>query len=276
MKFSFSTLAGILIGFGLCIWAVASSTKEFHIFFHLESFAIVIGGTFATTLVGFRLSDVNRALLGMVKIFTTSPSGPLVLREDIKMMCEWAGMAQRGLGTVEDDFTKRKNPDHFLKFAVELLMNGYKEHDLRLFLGDFIESSHNRAMIHATILNLMGGHAPAFGMVGTLVGLVIMLSNMGSDPSAIGPAMAMSMLATLYGVMFARLIFMPAASKIQQNLEIEKYRRYMQLEGIALIADKKPPSYIQDRLNSLMNPAFAYSKDGGASKGAALPAGKKK
>jgi chemotaxis protein MotA len=258
-KVSVSTVVGMLMGFGLCIWAILSSTKEFHIFFHLESFAIVIGGTIATTLVGYRTRYVIRAMFGIGKIFVQQPIGPQTLQQDIGMLVEWASLAQRGLTAVEEDLARR-DPDPYLKYALELLLNGYKESDLRLFLGDMIESTYNRQMVPANILNQMGGHGPAFGMIGTLVGLVIMLSNMGSDPAAIGPAMAMSMLATLYGVLFARLLFMPAASKTQQILEIEKFRRYMQLEGIVLICEKKSPSYVQDRLNALVDPNFRYER----------------
>ncbi|MBO9541282.1 MotA/TolQ/ExbB proton channel family protein [bacterium] len=271
---SVSTLLGIVLGFGLCIWAIMSATKDFHIFWHVESFAIVIGGTLATTLIAYRTRYVLRVVRSMARIFVMQPIQPTTLRDDVKQMVEWAALNQRGLGAVEDDFAKRQKPDPFLKHAIDLLMNGYKEHDLRLFLGDFIESSFSREMTQAQILNQMGGHAPAFGMVGTLIGLVIMLSNMGSDPSAIGPAMAMSLLATLYGVMGARMVFIPAASKIQQILEIEKYRRYMMLEGIVMLHEKRPASYVQDRLNSLLDPAMMYQREG-AAKGDKQLAGKR-
>lgn len=265
-KISVSTVVGIVMGFGLCIWAILASTNDFHIFFHLESFAIVIGGIFATTLVGYRTRYVFRALGGLGRIFVMQPISPMTLHEDTKMMVEWATLNQRGLGAVEDDLAKRKLDDPFLKYAMELLLNGYKEYELRLFLGDMIESTFNRRMVPANILNQMGGHGPAFGMIGTLVGLVIMLSNMGSDPSAIGPAMAMSLLATLYGVLSARLIFMPAASKTQQVEEISKFRRYMQLEGIVMLSEKRSPTYVQDRLNALLDPSVQYRK-GEAPKG---------
>lgn len=275
-KISVSTVVGILMGFGLCIWAIAASTKDFHIFFHLESFAIVIGGIFATTLIGYRTRYVFRALASLGRIFVMQPISPMTLRDDTKMMVEWATLNQRGLGAVEDDLAKRKLEDPFLKYAMELLLNGYKEYELRLFLGDMIESTFNRRMVPANILNQMGGHGPAFGMIGTLVGLVIMLSNMGSDPSAIGPAMAMSLLATFYGVVAARLLFIPAASKTQQVEEIEKFRRYMQLEGIVMLSEKRSPTYVQDRLNALLDPALQYRKGEEAKGTGPLLLGKKK
>lgn len=260
---SFSTLGGILLGFGLCIWAIMSATKDFHTFWHMESFAIVIGGIFATTLIGYRTRYVLRTLASLGRIFVMQPIQPNTLRDDVRQMVEWSVLNQRGLGAVEEDFAANPRKDEFLQYAMELLMNGYKEHDLRLFLGDLIESTGSRKMVQAQILNQMGGHGPAFGMIGTLIGLVIMLGNM-SDPAAIGPAMAMSLLATLYGVVGARLVFIPAASKIQQIIEIEKFRRYLQLEGLVLLQEKRPPSYVQDRLNALVDPALRYSRDGSA------------
>lgn len=267
---SLSTVVGLILGFGLTFWAISSHTKDFGMFWELEPFAIIIGGTLASTLIGSRTRYVWRALTTLSKIFVMQSIQPTTLRGDIKQMVEWTYVAQQGLGALEDEIAKNPKMDPFLKYAVTLLMNGYKEQDLRLFLGDFIESAHQRRMSPANILNQMGGHAPAFGMVGTLVGLVIMMSNMGSDPSAIGPAMAVALLATLYGVMAARLIFIPGAQKTQQILEIERHRRYMQLEGIVMIAQKRPPLYVQDRLNALMDPAFQYDHFK-ASKGGTAP-----
>jgi chemotaxis protein MotA len=267
---SISTLVGILMGFGLTIWAIASHTSNFGMFWSLEPFAIIFGGTIAAALIGARSRYVWRAVLTLARIFVMQPIQPSTLRNDIKQMVEWSYRAQHSLGALEDEASDKKL-DGFLKYALTLLMNGYKEPDLRLFLGDFIESEHQRRLVPATILHQMGGHAPAFGMVGTLIGLVIMMSNMGSDPSKIGPAMAVALLATLYGVVAARLIFIPGASKTQQILEIERHRRYMQLEGIVLIAQKKPPIYVQDRLNALMDPAFHYDHFA-AQKGEKAPA----
>lgn len=266
-----STVFGLLLGFGLTAWAIASHTDNFAMFWSLEPFAIIFGGTLASAMIGARSRYVWKALVTIGRIFVMQPIQPSTLKADIKQMVEWSYLAQQSLGALEDEATKNKTLGGFLKYALTLLMNGYKEPDLRLFLGDFIESTHQRRMVPVTILHQMGGHAPAFGMVGTLVGLVIMMSNMGSDPSKIGPAMAVALLATLYGVVAARFIFMPAATKTQQILEIERHRRYMQLEGIVLIAQKKPPLYVQDRLNALMDPAYHYDHFA-AKKGEKAPA----
>ncbi|MNR89074.1 Chemotaxis protein PomA [compost metagenome] len=255
---SISTVLGILLGFGLTAWAIVAHSGSLDMFWSLEPFAIIFGGTVAAAMIGARSRYVWRALVTLGRIFVMQPIQPATLRGDIKQMVEWSYLTQQSLGPLEDEIAKKSKLDPFVKYALTLLMNGYKEPDLRLFLGDFIESEHQRRLVPANILHQMGGHAPAFGMVGTLIGLVIMMANMGSDPSKIGPAMAVALLATLYGVMAARLLFIPAASKTQQILEIQRHRRYMQLEGIVMIAQKKAPLYIQDRLNALMDPAFHY------------------
>src|SRR3546814_2219730 len=82
---------------------------------------------------------------------------------------------------------------------------------------------------------------------GTLGGLIIMLDNMGSDPSNLGPGLAVALNTTLYGVLLARLIFIPAASKVQQRQEIMRFRNELMAEGLALLADRNSPRYIQDR-----------------------------
>ena len=107
----------------------------------------------------------------------------------------------------------------------------------------------------------MASHAPAFGMVGTLVGMVIMLGNFSDDMTGVGHGLAISLLATLYGVLTARIIYMPAAAKITQKQEAMRFRNHLITEGMAMLVDNKSPRYIQDRLNSFLRPEAHYSMD---------------
>ena len=99
----------------------------------------------------------------------------------------------------------------------------------------------------------MGGDAPAFGMLGTLIGLVIMLSNMGGDPSAIGPSMAVALITTFYGIILARIIFIPLATKVAARNDVTIFKNIMQMEGLVLLAERKSPRYIQDKINSFVD-----------------------
>ena len=104
-----------------------------------------------------------------------------------------------------------------LVFGVELLITGYDGQEVRDTLQDATDNTYERNMVQVNIFRSMGGTAPAFGMIGTLIGLIVMLDTMGSDPSALGAGLAVALNTTLYGVLLARLIFVPAANKLQQD-----------------------------------------------------------
>jgi chemotaxis protein MotA len=116
-------------------------------------------------------------------------------------------------------------------------------------------------MVGAQVLRSMAIAAPAFGMVGTLIGLIIMLDNMGDDPGQIGAGLAVALVTTLYGIMLARLIFAPAATKLQQREEIFRFRNYMIVEGLSMLADEASPRHIQDHMNSYLDPTIRYDID---------------
>ena len=98
-------------------------------------------------------------------------------------------------------------------------------------------------------------------MIGTLIGLIVMLDTMGSDPSAVGAGHAVALNITLYGVLLARLIFVPAAYKLQQRQEILRFRHDLVVEGMALLAEKRSPRFIQDRMNSFLDPTNRFNID---------------
>ena len=141
-----------------------------------------------------------------------------------------------------------------------MVIAGYTGDEVRGILNTTIEATYGRNSVQAKILMDMGANAPAFGMIGTLVGLVIMLGNL-SDPEALGPSLSIALITTLYGVMFARLLFMPAGSKVQQREDIVRFRNYLVAEGLVLLADQKSPRFIQDKMNSFLDPALHFDID---------------
>jgi chemotaxis protein MotA len=122
-------------------------------------------------------------------------------------------------------------------------------------------------MVQALILKNMAAAAPAFGMIGTLVGLVIMLESLATDPESLGPGLAVALLTTLYGVLFARLVFLPAASKVEQKEGITRFRNFLVTEGFSMLAEHKSPRFIQDRMNSFLDPSIHYTIDQRGGKG---------
>jgi chemotaxis protein MotA len=142
-----------------------------------------------------------------------------------------------------------------------MVISGYTGEEVTQIMNNTIETTFGRNMVQVDILKAMGASAPAFGMIGTLIGLIIMLDNMGGEPAALGAGLAVALLTTLYGVLFARVIFIPAATKITQREQIIRFRNFLVAEGLALLVDKKSPRYIQDRMNSYLNPAIHFNID---------------
>lgn len=259
---SFATVFGAILGFGLFVGAILLSTDNFMLFIDVPSLIMVVGGTFSATFVSYEPRYVIQSMLSLQSILFTNKVGQGILTHEVGRIIRWGYIIQKnGLAGLESDSGKVRKSDRFLGFGIDLVVAGYTGPELREILAATVESTFQRNTVQADILRNMGGIAPAFGMIGTLVGLIIMLDSMGGDPSSIGPGMAVALVTTLYGVMFARMILLPAASKVQQREEIIRFRNYLLAEGLALLAERKSPRYIQDKMNAFLDPAAHFSID---------------
>ncbi|MDR3439310.1 MotA/TolQ/ExbB proton channel family protein [Telmatospirillum sp.] len=259
---SFPTLIGFLLGIGLFISSVVLSTDNYMIFVHLTGFIMVIGGTTAATFVAFEPRYVSQAVRITISIFFQHKLGRAQLTNEVGRMIRWGYMVQKGgLPALEADAKALRKQDSFLAFGIDLVISGYTGQEVREILSNTIETTFHRHIVPADVLRQMANNAPAFGMIATLVGLVVMLDKMGNDPSKVGPGMAVGLMGTLYGVTFARIILMPTASKVQQREEIVRFRQYLVAEGLALLAERRSPRYIQDKMNSFLDPALHFDID---------------
>lgn len=259
---SFSTLAGIIVSIGLVFGAILHTTTNFGLFWELSGFLIVVGLTFATTMMAYELRYVVLALKLMVKIVYAPRFSRGIMKAEIGRMIKWAYVVQKGgLPALEAEIKKAGRADPFLKFGVDVVVSGYTGEEVREILHNMAETTFHRNSVPANILKAMAANAPTFGMFATVLGLIMMLDSMGSDPSALGPSMAVAMAGTLYGVGFARILLLPAATKIQQREEIIRFRNHLVVEGLALLADRKSPRYIQDKMNSYLDPSIHFNID---------------
>ena len=259
---SFTTLVGLLGAFGLFIGSIMMSTDNMLIFVSLSSFTMVVGGTFAGTFISYEPRYVMLSLKLIWRILFSPKVGRNVLKSEVGRIIRWAYTVQKsGPPALESEAKKAVRGDKFLKFGVEMVISGYTGEEVREILTNAIESTFGRNTVQVDILRNMASAAPAFGMIGTLIGLIIMLDNLGGDPTELGAGLAVALLTTLYGVLFARVIFMPAATKVQQREEIVRFRNYLIAEGLSLLADKKNPRYIADRMNSFLDPAIHFNID---------------
>ena len=254
------TIGGIIGGLGLFAWAVLSSTDNAGVFLDLASFLMVFGGAIAATMISFNLNYVMRAFKTIGSILVPSKVDAASLFGDVERMITWGKIVQlKGVPALEKEVSEEDLSDPFVAFGYSLLMTGYKPEEIREMLETATSTYFERNMVVTGIINTMGGFMPAFGMIGTLIGLVIMLGNMSGGPDALGAAMSIAMITTLYGVFFAQFIFKPASLKLGQKEGIQKFRNTLLTEAFVMLAEQKSAMAIQDALNSYLDPNFRFS-----------------
>jgi chemotaxis protein MotA len=259
---SIATIVGFIGAMGLFLGAIMIATDNFWIFLNLESFIMVAGGTLAATFISYEPRYVFLSLRLILRIVVSPRIGRNVLKNEVGRVIRWAYTVQKnGIPALEKEAKKSTAGDKFLKFGVDMVISGYTGPEVREIMNNTIETTFGRNTVQVDILKNMGAAAPAFGMIGTLIGLIIMLDNMGGDPASLGKGLAVALLTTLYGVLFARIVLLPAATKILQREQIIRFRNYLVAEGLALLADKKSPRYIQDKMNSFLDPSLHFNID---------------
>lgn len=268
---SLATLAGIIFGFALVLGAIAHGTDDYSSFLSLEGFFIVIGGSIANAFMSYQPQYVVQAFQAMIHIIYKPRATREGLNAEILRLIKWSYLVQaKGYAGLEGEIGP-KIKERLLRYGIDLVVTGYDPDTVRGMMNTAVEAEFDRRMTPVTVLRNMASTAPAFGMVGTLVGMVIMLQNIQADMSKIGMGLAVALLATLYGIIFARLFCLPAADKLQQKEEIMRFRNYMMTEGLCLLAEKQSPRFMQDRLNSFLDPSIHFNIDSQIQKPPAPP-----
>ncbi|OAN44707.1 flagellar motor protein MotA [Paramagnetospirillum marisnigri] len=259
---SLPTIIGFSLSLFLLLGSILELTTNFKIFLHLSGILMVVGGTLAATLVAYEARYVKAALGKVRGIFSSPKMTRDMLTNEVARIVRWAYLMQKsGISALETDAKSVKNQDSFLGFGINLVISGYTGPEVRHMLENQIETTFQRNTVPVEILKYMASNAPAFGMIATLIGLVVMLDSMGSDPSKLGAGMAVGLLGTLYGVLFARLAIMPSAEKTHQRESIVRFRNLLVAEGLSLLADRRNPRFIQDAMNSYLDPSIHFDID---------------
>lgn len=262
MGLSISTVVALVASLAIFIGSILMATTEPMIFIHAEGFVMVLGGTLAATFLSYEPRYVMIALKLIWRMLFAASVGRNILKAEVGRVIRWAYTVQKsGIPALEAEAQRAVRGDKFMKFGIEMVISGYTGAEIRDILSTTIETTFGRNTVPVNILKFMAGTSPAFGMIATLVGLVIMLGSMGADPAQIGKGLAVGLLGTLYGVTSARFLFMPAASKIMQREQILRFRNFLVAEGLALLADRKSPRFIQDKMNSYLDPAIHFNID---------------
>lgn len=263
MQFSRASVAGAAIGFLLILIAILIGTRDIGGFFSIEGLMIVVGGSLAVAFMSYEANYVIDALRAIGFMFRKSEITHANLQKDLIEIIGWARIVkEKGLLGLENETGKTGIEDPFVRYGIDMVVSNYTPDEVRGMMETAAEAVYERSTIPSRVLMAMASHAPAFGMVGTLVGMVIMLGNLEGDMSGIGSGLAIALLATLYGVVTARMLYIPAAAKLQQRQEALQFRNQLITEGLVLLVANRSPRYIQDRLNSFLSFESHYDIDG--------------
>lgn len=263
---SFASLLGVIAGLGLIALAIVLETPDWTIYFSFASMLMVLGGTIAAAFMSYHAPNVMSAFGALLGMFQNPKSTHEGLNTEIMRLIKWSYLVQqKGLPILENEIRSVKSNDPLIKYCLELVISNHPPTELYAMMNTAVEAEFERQMIPVQVLRSMASNAPAFGMIGTLVGLVAVLGGMGGNPEdlmkVIGPGMALALITTLYGVFFARLLFLPAAFKLQEKEETERFRNLMMVEGLHMLSQAKTPRFMQDRLNSFLHPSNHFNID---------------
>ena len=250
-----ATLVGIILGLvsiiGGIFLAASAANAGMGGFISPASFAIVFGGMIASVSVAFPLSDVLKLGSAIGAVFK---GGEVKLGAVVDDAIETAEVGRKGVVELEKSVESIKNP--FFRDGVQMVVDGYSLDELTEILETRIEYREIREKTQAGLFKSMGTMAPAWGMIGTLIGLVIMLSGFGGEggADALGPGMSAALITTFYGTVFANLFFLPMSEKLNTRMSFTSTLQAMLIEAARLIHQKKHPLIVREKLNSFIPP----------------------
>ncbi len=239
-----ASLIGIISGIGLIVSAIFIG-GDVHNFMNTPGIMIVLGGTIAATLLTFQFKDVLSAFKSAYIVFTSAKQDSQDL---IDTMVKLGTISRRkGLLSLMD--VKTNSP--FLKRVCTLIADAADEDTLRAAMRTEIESMQMRHFIVQDVFKKMAMYAPSFGMLGTLIGLIQMLSVLG-NPDTLGPAMAIALLTTFYGSLLSTVIFLPIAGKLRARTMLEVMNFEIIFQGAVSILQDNNPLSVYEKLSSFV------------------------
>ncbi len=237
-----STPIGLVAGLGM-IYGTIFMGQGWQTFFDVASIVLVLGGTVAALLVGFSMNEMKQELPGLKGFISFSDPD---LASYVQDFSELSRTARRD-GLLALDRSIAELEDEFMSFGLQMAVDGIEEEAITKLMNQKVREDLNQRNFIVRFFTLAGTYCPAFGMIGTLIGLIQMLQNL-TDPSQIGAGMAVALITTFYGALFSNLIFLPMADKMKTQVgDVRKVREMIQA-GVMSIVQGDGPSMIEKRL----------------------------
>lgn len=245
-----ATLIGFALGLGSIIFSIVSSSGVSGALSYIDvpSLVIVIGGGIAATVISYSLPQVTSIVSIASKAFVNKNTST---QEIIEKFLEMSNVSKKeGLLALEKYLASEE--DQFLKKAVSMVIDGTPKENIRETLTNEVDYLRLRHSQSQGIFETFAAQFPAWGMIGTLIGLVALLKNL-DDPSAIGPSMAVAILTTLYGSLLANFVCNPIAKKLEIKSAEETTRQELIIEGAMCLANGVNTQLIEQKLHSFLS-----------------------
>lgn len=243
-----ATMAGIVIGIVCIVYSIILGGSIWD-FFDISSVFIVFGGTFAATLISYRLTELAKFVKVAIQAFIGKP---LSYENTIKQLIDLSQKARRnGLLSLEED--EDLINDDFLKQSLQLVIDGAEPEVIADAMDLEIENMKARHEKGQGLFKTLSAQFPSWGMIGTLIGLVQLLKAL-DDPSKIGPSMAVALITTFYGSVMANFVCNPIVNKLSLKSKEEIKQKKMIIEGILSIQAGENPRIMEVKLKSFLSP----------------------
>ncbi len=247
-----ATLIGLIGGVFLVLFGTFVSGLNFVDVFDLPSVFITFGGGIASSIAASPFFRVRNFITYVRFAFIERKTSIIEIIVKLLTLAERA--RREGLLSLEDEIAEIE--DQFMRKGLQLVVDGTDQDQIRGVLETELSSIKNRHAGNIKFLSMLGGYLPAFGMLGTLIGLVQMFKNLGTgDVSAIGQGMATALITTLYGSFGANVLVLPVRDKLLQRDADEILERSVMIEGIIGIQQGENPRVLKDKLSSFLSPA---------------------
>ncbi len=241
-----ATVIGLVLAIVLVVGSIAAG-GSLMLFINVPSILIVVGGTLATGFIRYGMGDVLNSMKVAMNAFFVKMTPPQQIIQEIVNLANIA--RKNGLIVLE----QQPIEDPFLKKAIMYCVDGHEAEFIDEVLRKEVSLTAARHDLGMGVFSSMGDAAPAFGMIGTLIGLVQMLASM-DDPASIGPSMAVALLTTLYGALMANVFFLPIADKLALRSEEEMRNRKLIIEGVLGILKGLNPRVMEEFLQTFLPP----------------------
>jgi chemotaxis protein MotA len=215
----------------------------------VTAFIIVFGGTIGATIISFPWADLKRTPYFFKKVFTNQLPDYHGMLESLVFLTDIA--RREGLLSLENQFDLTDNK--FLQRGLQMIIDGISPDVVRNILESEIEAFENNENVGQEIFMVAGGYAPTMGIIGTVMGMISVLSNL-SNPDELGSSIAIAFLATLYGIASANILWIPFGTKIKIKTQKETYFMEMILEGVLSIQMGQNPRLLREKLSIYLPP----------------------